>query len=59
MSQLYRISYFFSGEDLFNHVEKASDYGSLVYQGLMPYLSFVYPEEIQTTLNLNPKKKVM
>ena len=47
MSQLCHISYFYSGEDLFNHVEKASDYENLVHQGLMHYLSFLYPEEIK------------
>ena len=41
------ISYFYSGEDLFNHVSKANDYGCLVYLELMNYLSLLYPEEIK------------
>ena len=45
MRQLCRISYFYSGEDLFNHVSKANDYGSMVHLGLTHYLSLLHPEE--------------
>ena len=36
--QLYRISTFSSGEDLFNHVVTAKGYGSFVHLLLMNYL---------------------
>ena len=52
MSQLCHISTFYSGEDLFHHVVKANDYGSLVHLGLMHYLSILYEEEIKP-----PKKR--
>ena len=38
MSQLCHINYFYSGEDLFNHVSQANDYGSPMHLGLMHYL---------------------
>ena len=51
-SQLCPLSTFYSGEDLFHHVVKANDYGSLVHLGLMHYLSILYEEEIKP-----PKKR--
>ena len=52
MRQLCRIRYFYSDEDLFNHVSQANDYGSLAHLGLIHYLSLLYPEEIKS-----PKKR--
>ena len=42
--QLYRLSTFSCGEDLFQHVLHKNGYGSLVYLGLM---SILYEEEIK------------
>ena len=45
--QLCRLSTFSSGEDLFQHVLHAKDYGSMVHLGLMHYLLMLYEEEIK------------
>ena len=50
--QLCRISAFFSGERLFEHVVHENVYGSLVYLGLMHYLSTLYEEEINQPKNV-------
>ena len=36
--QLFRIIYFYCGEDLFNHISKANGYASLIHLRLMHYL---------------------
>ena len=50
--QLCCLHTFSCGEDLFQHISQANDYGILVRLGLMHYLSVLYEEEIMT-----PKKR--
>ena len=45
--QLYYLSTFSSGEDLFQDVMNAEDYESMLHLGLMHYLSMLYEEEIK------------